>query len=150
LDEDGTERFLEFDALLIATGRKPSVTGLGLKKAEVEFDARKGVVVNDKLQTTNPDLYVVGDVASKYQFTHMADFMARLVIKNALFFGRDKVSNLLVALGNLHRLRKSLMSDFTRKISRNAISPLPPLNVNLVMWTEVLSMEQVPAMLKSM
>ena len=38
----------------------------------------------------------MGDVAGKYQFTHMADFMARLVIKNALFFGRDKVSDLLI------------------------------------------------------
>jgi pyruvate/2-oxoglutarate dehydrogenase complex dihydrolipoamide dehydrogenase (E3) component len=96
LDEDGGEKVLSFDALLIATGRKPAVVGLGLEKAGVEFDVRKGVVVNDKLQTTNPAVYAVGDVASKYQFTHMADFMARLVIKNALFFGRDKVSDLLV------------------------------------------------------
>ncbi|MEK6195489.1 MAG: mercuric reductase, partial [Deltaproteobacteria bacterium] len=96
LEEEGIEKILEFDALLIATGRKPSVSGLGLEKAGVEFDARKGVVVNDKLQTTNPDIFAVGDVASRYQFTHMADFMARLVIKNALFFGRDKVSELLV------------------------------------------------------
>ncbi len=95
LDEEGTESFLEFDALLIATGRKPSVTGLGLEQAAVEFNARNGVVVNDRLQTTNPDIYAVGDVASKYQFTHMADFMARIAIKNALFFGRDKMSDLL-------------------------------------------------------
>ncbi len=96
LDGSGAESFLEFDALLIATGRKPSVTGLGLEQAGVEFDGRKGIVVNDKLQTTNPDIYAVGDVAGKYQFTHIADFMARLAIKNALFFGRDKVSDLLV------------------------------------------------------
>ena len=96
LDDSGTERFIEFDALLIATGRKPSVSGLGLEDAGVKFDTRLGVVVNDKLQTTNPDIYAVGDVASKYQFTHVADFMARLVVKNALFFGRDKVSDLLI------------------------------------------------------
>jgi pyruvate/2-oxoglutarate dehydrogenase complex dihydrolipoamide dehydrogenase (E3) component len=96
LEVDGTEKVLEFDALLIATGRKPSVTGLGLEHAGVEFDTRLGVTVNDKLQTTNPDIFAVGDVAGRYQFTHMADFMARLVIKNALFFGRDKVSDLLV------------------------------------------------------
>jgi len=96
LEADGAEKVLEFDALLIATGRKPSVAGLGLEHAGVAFDGRLGVTVNDKLQTTNPDIYAVGDVASKYQFTHMADFMARLVIKNALFFGRDKVSDLLV------------------------------------------------------
>ena len=62
----------------------------------MNYDGRKGIEVNDRLQTTNPNVYAVGDVASKYQFTHMADFMARLVIRNALFFGRDKVSNLLI------------------------------------------------------
>lgn len=95
-DQDGEEKVLEFDNLLIATGRKPAVTNLGLEAAGVEFDERLGVQVNEKLQTSNPDVFAVGDVASKYQFTHMADFMARLVIKNSLFFGRDKVSDLLV------------------------------------------------------
>ena len=94
-NEKGDQAF-EFDALLVATGRKPTVNGLGLEAAGVTYDERKGIEVNDRLQTTNPDVYAVGDVASKYQFTHMADFMARLVIRNALFFGRDKVSNLLI------------------------------------------------------
>jgi pyruvate/2-oxoglutarate dehydrogenase complex dihydrolipoamide dehydrogenase (E3) component len=94
-DPDG-ERTLEFDALLVATGRKPNVTGLGLEEAGIEFDARTGVKVSDRMQTTNPNVYAVGDVASKYQFTHMSDFGARLVIRNALFFGRDKFSDLLI------------------------------------------------------
>lgn len=93
---EGEEKIFEFDELLIATGRKPAVSGIGLEEAAVEYDQRKGVLVNDKLQTSNPNIYAVGDVASKYQFTHMADFMARMVIKNALFFGRDKVSDLLI------------------------------------------------------
>lgn len=96
IEQDGVEKIVEFDALLVATGRKPAVAGMGLEDAGVDFDERKGVHVNDRLQTTNPDIFAVGDVASKYQFTHMADFMARLVIKNALFFGRDKVSDLLI------------------------------------------------------
>jgi len=90
------ERTLEFDALLVAAGRKPTVRGLGLEDAGIEYDERMGVKVNDRLQTTNPDVYAVGDVASKYQFTHMADFGARLVIRNALFFGRDKFSKLII------------------------------------------------------
>lgn len=96
LDDNGKEKVFAFDGLLVATGRKPAVSNMGLEEAGVEFDVRKGVTVNDNLQTTNPDIFAVGDVASRYQFTHMADFMARLVIKNALFFGRDKVSDLLV------------------------------------------------------
>jgi pyruvate/2-oxoglutarate dehydrogenase complex dihydrolipoamide dehydrogenase (E3) component len=96
LEREHEEHSLEFDALLIAAGRKPSVEGLGLDHAGVAYDARMGVTVNDRLQTTNPDIYAVGDVASKYQFTHMADFGARLVIRNALFFGRDSFSDLLI------------------------------------------------------
>ena len=96
LDEDNGERIFTFDELLVAAGRKPSVSGLGLENAGIEFDPRTGVAVNDRLQTTNPDVYAVGDVASKYRFTHMADFMARLVIRNALFFGRENVSDLLI------------------------------------------------------
>lgn len=96
VEENGADRKVVVDALLIATGRKPNVEGLGLEKVGVEFDGRSGVKVNDKLQTTNPNIFAVGDVASIYQFTHMADFMARMVIKNALFFGRDKVSSFLI------------------------------------------------------
>ena len=96
LEDNAGARALEFDALLIAAGRKPSVTTLGLDDAGVAYDERLGIEVNDRLQTTNPDIYAVGDVASKYQFTHMADFMARLVLRNALFFGRDSVSRLLI------------------------------------------------------
>jgi len=96
LEDDEGERSLEFDALLVATGRKPTVKGLGLEDAGIEYDERMGVKVNDRMQTTNPDVYAVGDVASKYQFTHMSDFGARLVIRNALFFGRDKFSNLII------------------------------------------------------
>jgi pyruvate/2-oxoglutarate dehydrogenase complex dihydrolipoamide dehydrogenase (E3) component len=96
LEDDNGEKSMEFDAMLVATGRKPSVGGLGLESAGVSYDERLGVKINDRAQTTNPDIYAVGDVASKYQFTHTADFMARMVIRNALFFGRDKFSSLLI------------------------------------------------------
>ena len=69
---------------------------MGLDSAGVEFDERRGVEVNDRLQTTNPNIYAAGDVASKYKFTHAADFMARIVIGNALFLGRGKASRLIV------------------------------------------------------
>ena len=96
IQRDGREESHELDALLVATGRKPNVMGLGLEAAGVRFDARMGIEVNDQLQTSNPNVFAVGDVASRYQFTHMADFMARMVIRNALFLGRDKASALLI------------------------------------------------------
>jgi len=83
------------DQLLVAVGRAPNVEGLGLEAAGVAFD-KKGVKVNDRLQTTNPRIFAAGDICSPYQFTHAADFMARAVIRNALFFGRAKVSALII------------------------------------------------------
>ena len=90
------EHQLEVDRILVAAGRKPTVEGLGLEAAGVEFDLRSGVKVNDRLQTTNPHIFAVGDVATRFQFTHVSDFMARIAIRNALFFGRDKFSGLLI------------------------------------------------------
>ncbi len=83
------------DRLLLAVGRAPNVEGLGLDEAGVAFTP-KGVQVNDRLQTTNRDIYAAGDICSPYQFTHAADFMARLVIRNALFMGRGKASALTI------------------------------------------------------
>jgi pyruvate/2-oxoglutarate dehydrogenase complex dihydrolipoamide dehydrogenase (E3) component len=83
------------DKLLVAVGRSPNVEGLGLEAAGVAY-SKKGIQVNDQLQTTQPNIYAAGDICSPYQFTHAADFMARTVIRNALFFGRAKVSALTI------------------------------------------------------
>lgn len=96
--EDGAtiDSEITCDAVLVAAGRRPNVTGMDLEKAGVKYDTRTGLVVNDKLQTTNSRVYGVGDCCSEYKFTHAADFMARIVIKNALFFGKEKMSSLLI------------------------------------------------------
>jgi len=86
---------LPADALVLSTGRAPNVEGLGLEATGVEYD-RKGVHVDDRLQTTNQRIFAAGDVASKFQFTHVADALARIAIQNALFFGRAKASDLVV------------------------------------------------------
>ena len=86
---------VEVDQLLVAVGRAPNVEGLGLETVGVEFD-RKGVKVNDRLQTTHPRIYACGDICSPFQFTHAADFMARIVIQNALFKGRAKAGSLII------------------------------------------------------
>ena len=83
------------DRLLVAVGRAPNVENLGLADAGVAY-SRKGVQVNHRLQTTNADIYAAGDICSPYQFTHAADFMARIVIRNALFFGRASTDALVI------------------------------------------------------
>jgi pyruvate/2-oxoglutarate dehydrogenase complex dihydrolipoamide dehydrogenase (E3) component len=52
--------------------------------------------VNDHLQTSNKRVYAAGDICSAYKFTHAADAMARLVLQNALFWGRKKASALVI------------------------------------------------------
>ena len=83
------------DRVLIGVGRAPNVEGLGLENAGVQY-TKKGVTVNDYLQTTKPRIYAAGAICSPFQFTHAADFMARTVIQNALFMGRARVSSLVI------------------------------------------------------
>lgn len=91
----GTRYDLTVDEILVGAGRVPNVDGLGLEAAGVAFD-KTGVAVDDFLRTTNPRVYAAGDICSRYKFTHAADAMARLVIQNALFFGRKRVSALTI------------------------------------------------------
>jgi pyruvate/2-oxoglutarate dehydrogenase complex dihydrolipoamide dehydrogenase (E3) component len=81
--------------LLVAIGRTPNLDNLDLTAAGVQSSAR-GVIINDALQTTNPRVYAAGDVCSTYKFTHAADAMARVVLHNALFFGRKRASALVI------------------------------------------------------
>lgn len=89
-------RELVVDEILVGVGRAPNVAGMGLDAAGVAFDERTGVKVNDRLQTSNPRIYAAGDVCFPYKFTHVADAMARIVIRNALFFGRARASALTI------------------------------------------------------
>ena len=83
------------DRILVGAGRAPNVNGMGLEKAGVEF-SRDGVITNDFLQTTNKRIYAAGDVTLEDKFTHSADSSARLVLQNALFFGRKRISALTI------------------------------------------------------
>ncbi len=84
---------LRASALLLAAGRRPNLEGLGLEKAGVQTTQR-GIVTNVHLQTTQPQIYAAGDIVGPYQFTHMADYHARIVVRNILMplpFLRQKV-----------------------------------------------------------
>jgi len=80
---DGEEA-IEGSHLLIATGRRANTDGLALEQARIACD-RNGIVVNKRLKTTNRHVYAIGDVAGRGQFTHLANYHAGLVIRNALF-----------------------------------------------------------------
>ncbi|MDX1643153.1 MAG: mercuric reductase [Thermoanaerobaculia bacterium] len=94
-ERDDDAHVVEVDRLLVAVGRAPNVEGIGLEAAGVDYE-RSGVQVDDRLRSSNSKIYAVGDVASRFKFTHMADALARIAIQNALFFGRSKASDLVV------------------------------------------------------
>ncbi len=80
-------------AVLVATGRRPNVENLNLPKAKVAF-TKRGVTVDERLETTQRGIYAVGDIIGQLQFTHVADYHARVVIRNTLVpfrFLRQKV-----------------------------------------------------------
>jgi pyruvate/2-oxoglutarate dehydrogenase complex dihydrolipoamide dehydrogenase (E3) component len=95
-ERDGVSREIIADEILIGVGRVPAVEGLNLEAAMIEYDSQNGVKVDDYLRTTNPLVYAAGDVASPYKFTHIADAHARIILRNALFFGRRRASQLTI------------------------------------------------------
>lgn len=84
------------EEILIGVGRTPNIEALNLEAVGVAADPKQGVLVNEHLQTSNPNIFAAGDICSRHQFTHLADAQARIVIQNALFLGRAKTSALTV------------------------------------------------------
>jgi len=84
-EHDGKDVELAFDEILIAVGRKPNVSGFGLEEVGVELTAQGTIKVNEYLQSSVANIYVCGDVAGPYQFTHTASHQAWYAAVNALF-----------------------------------------------------------------
>ena len=95
LERGDLPREFTCDRLLVAVGRAANVEGLDLAAAGVAVD-KAGVAVDDRLRTSNRRIFAAGDVCSPFKFTHAADAAARIVIQNALFFGRARASALVI------------------------------------------------------
>src|SRR5215475_10420158 len=67
------ERLLEGSDILAATGRTPNTAGIGLDTAGVRLDGRGYVQVNDRLETSAPDVWAIGECAGSPQFTHVSE-----------------------------------------------------------------------------
>ncbi|MCZ6465436.1 MAG: mercuric reductase [Proteobacteria bacterium] len=95
LERGGESESVPVDTIVVGAGRAPNVEDLGLENVGVET-SRFGIQVDDHLRTTNRRIFAAGDVCMETRFTHAADFAARAVIQNALFFGRKKLSALTI------------------------------------------------------
>jgi pyruvate/2-oxoglutarate dehydrogenase complex dihydrolipoamide dehydrogenase (E3) component len=88
--QDGQTRTINGSHLLVSSGRRPNIDGLELETAGIAATPR-GILVDDRLRTSNKKVFAIGDVAGGYQFTHMASYHAGIVIRNALFWLPAKV-----------------------------------------------------------
>jgi pyruvate/2-oxoglutarate dehydrogenase complex dihydrolipoamide dehydrogenase (E3) component len=79
--EDGKEEDILTDQLLVAIGRRPALDGLNLEAAGVQY-TKEGITTNATLRTNVPHIWAAGDIASKYQFTHVASDQGELVAHN--------------------------------------------------------------------
>jgi len=88
--DTGDEREIVVDRILIAAGRKPNIEGLELDKTGVKIKKR-GIEVNNKLQTPVRNIYAAGDVIGHYLFTHVAAFQATQIVRNICFPGSSAI-----------------------------------------------------------
>ena len=93
---DGVVATIVVDEILTGIGRVPAVAGLNLEAAGVAYDPGGGIQVDDFLRTTNRRIFAAGDVCLEHKFTDTADASARIVVRNALFLGRQRFSALTI------------------------------------------------------
>src|SRR6266404_9677712 len=82
LEQNGVEKTLEGSHVLVALGRTPNTERLGLESAGVELTDRGYLKVNERLQTTAPGVWAIGEVAGSPQFTHISIDDFRVVHDN--------------------------------------------------------------------
>ncbi|KKM74699.1 hypothetical protein LCGC14_1397720 [marine sediment metagenome] len=87
--ETTSDNVFKVEKIMLSTGFIPNTQGLKLEAAGVEMDTRGNIIVNDFLQTSQPNIYAIGDIIGKSQFTHMALRESKIVIHN--IFNKDKV-----------------------------------------------------------
>src|ERR1700733_175188 len=87
---------LTVDAILVGIGSAPNVERMNLEAAGVKYDKADGIITNDYLQTSNPRIYAAGDVCSEKKFPHIEAAAAEVVVRNALFWGRERLSVLAI------------------------------------------------------
>jgi len=81
-DAEGKEEMVPFDAVFVGVGRMLNTEGLALEKAGIEVNERGGIVADEYLRTTNKQVYLCGDIAGGFQFTHAAEMHAGVILNN--------------------------------------------------------------------
>lgn len=91
---------IETDEILVAVAQQPFIESLNLAAVGVKYNSRT-LLVNKKLQTTNHRIYACGDVIGGYNLPNIANYEAKIAIKNALFFHKYKINYRAIPWGIL-------------------------------------------------
>jgi pyruvate/2-oxoglutarate dehydrogenase complex dihydrolipoamide dehydrogenase (E3) component len=83
-NKEGENSTISAETILVAMGRSPNVSGLGLENIDLTY-SNKGIEVDNRLRTNHKHIYAAGDITGKYQFTHAAGYEGGIVISNAIF-----------------------------------------------------------------
>ena len=89
---NGVPHTIAVDRILVGVGTAPNVRNLGLDAARVADDDARGIPVDDFLRTTNRHIFAAGDVCTEHKFPHIESVAGRIVVANALFWGRQRLS----------------------------------------------------------
>ena len=138
--EGGKDEDLVADQLLVAVGRRPALGALNLEAAGVQY-TEEGITTDATLRTNVPHIWAAGDIASQYQFTHVASDQGKLVAHNVFAQEAASVRRPRHPLGDIHRSRtrpgrlvggrlargKDRVPRGTRAISANSIARSPTI-----------------------
>ena len=92
--EDGVPARWDGEELLVATGRRPNIEGLGLEALGVKI-GRRGIEVDERMRTSVPSIYAAGDVAGRFLFTHSAGYEGVRAVRDAFYPGKGKVTDFI-------------------------------------------------------
>ncbi|EGD81313.1 hypothetical protein PTSG_11349 [Salpingoeca rosetta] len=120
--KDGQVHTITCNAVLNATGRIPNVQDLSLEKANVEYDTLRGVRVNEFYQSSNPNVYACGDVASGFKFTHSADWGARIAVRNMFLGMFHKESQLVIPWCTYTDPEVAHVGKYARDLERDGVA----------------------------
>lgn len=134
-DTEGNTITLSAERVLVATGRTPNTTGMGLEEAGVAMDGRGAVQVDDRMRTTRPEVYAAGDVTGRDLYVYMAAHGGKIAAENA--FGDEGASRY-----NATAMPEVVFSD--PQVANVGLTEAAAQRAGLEVETRIVPLNQVP------
>lgn len=123
-----------FDAVLIATGRKPAISSLKLENTDIQLNERNGIKTNEYLETNVPNIFALGDVRGKEQFTYMSLDDSRIINGHHTLLNRQNIPYSIFIDPVLSRVGLTLAQaqeqGYSTKVNMIPVSKMPRSHVN--------------------